>query len=134
MDVKQFFARAMHVNVSILRVYISFNASTLVYKQFQVDFEILKVIFNKNFTSHIVSANSVYNGHNSLYLIPYPYVYAQQIRLTALLIICICMLFDARNILLPKRNKQKLNVSSEFVGFQLPIYAKFRKRGPNFQI
>ena len=103
--------------------YISFNASTLVYKQFQVDFEILKVIFNKNFTSHIVSANSVYNGHNSLYFInPLPYVYAQQIRLTALLIICVCMLFDARDILLPKRYKQNLNVSSEFVGSQLPLY------------
>ena len=68
MDLKQFCARAMHVNVSILWPYLSFNAGTLVYKQFQVDFEILKVIFNKNFTSHIVSANSVYNGDNNLYL------------------------------------------------------------------
>ena len=48
--------------------YISLNASMLVYIQFQVDSEILKVIFNKNITSHIVSANSVYNGDNSLYL------------------------------------------------------------------
>ena len=37
--------------------------------------------------------------------IPYPYVYAQQIRLTAFLIIRVCMLFDARDILLPKRYK-----------------------------
>ena len=39
-------------------VVVQFNGSTQ-------DFDILKVIFNKNFTSPIVSANSVYKGHNS---------------------------------------------------------------------
>ena len=70
-----------------------------------------------------MSANSVYNGHNSLYFInPYPYVYAQQIRLTALLVICVCMLFDERDSLLPKRYKQNSNVSSEFVDPQLRLF------------
>ena len=92
-------------------------------KQLQVDFEISKVIFNKNFTSHMVSVNSVYNGDNSLYFInPLSLCVCSTNTTNSIVSLCVCMLFDERDSLLPKRYKQNSNVSSEFVDSQLPLF------------
>ena len=69
------------INVSILWLYISFKNKYASIQTISVGFrDNIEGFFKRTLrvSDNMVSANTIYNGHNGL-SIPYPYVYAQQI-------------------------------------------------------